>query len=502
MWGDTDPLTYCRPPPGTPDCRGPCQDCPDYCQPVQQSWCELEHTISTRLSDREDCRHNNKPNEPCEKVLIRVEKDVVTSNENCYQKDSELCGPQNCKFVNLTMNCHEKNSSVEVELLERECVICQPKLAETIEVIEVCEEVLTDDCATDPLSKTWRKICNTGKSEIISDGISFQFVTTEKTDISVADLVRGSIQPVDNLFSETLKKFLTTTQRTTTASSEEISEILNLLREPKRKEETTTKAGVSPEQSTRPSSIYFDPILNTRPLQHRLVQNISRPSFTESLNSQLQNQFETEKSQQKFETSNTLTSVTEVTTSAPETTKVFTIVPVSVATSTTTTTTTQTTTTVPTRKVSQTTPESRSTQSTTLATEKTTTTKTKLSPADFLKLCFISQIGCDFSQNEISSSTTTTTTTTSSPRPESTTERVERVTKISSERQEKLRQRLQLCFLSGICGDGEVQESLASEQKERLTTELPTSTSRRIDTEIQRKVQERARACFFQGKCN
>ena len=86
------------------------------------------------------------------------------------------------------MNCHEKNSTVEVQLLERECVVCQPKLAEKIEVIDVCEEILTDDCETDPLSVIWRKICNTRKAEVITDGISFQFVATEKTDISVADL--------------------------------------------------------------------------------------------------------------------------------------------------------------------------------------------------------------------------------------------------------------------------------------------------------------------------
>ena len=86
------------------------------------------------------------------------------------------------------MNRHEKNSTVEVQLLERECVVCQPKLAEKIEVIDVCEEILTDDCETDPLSVSWRKICNTRKAEVITDGISFQFVATEKTDISVADL--------------------------------------------------------------------------------------------------------------------------------------------------------------------------------------------------------------------------------------------------------------------------------------------------------------------------
>ena len=81
------------------------------------------------------------------------------------------------------MNCHEKNTTVQVELLERECVICQPKLAETIEVIDVCEENLTDDCETDSLPKTWRKICNTRTPEVVvRDGFVIQ------SDISVADL--------------------------------------------------------------------------------------------------------------------------------------------------------------------------------------------------------------------------------------------------------------------------------------------------------------------------
>ena len=75
------------------------------------------------------------------------------------------------------MNCHEKNTTVQVELLERECVICEPKLAETIEVIDVCEENLTDDCQTDTLPRTWRKICNTRSPVVVI-----------QSDISVADL--------------------------------------------------------------------------------------------------------------------------------------------------------------------------------------------------------------------------------------------------------------------------------------------------------------------------
>ena len=43
-------------PTGVPDCRGPCYDCQDYCEPVQQTWCELEHTVSTRTDTRAACR--------------------------------------------------------------------------------------------------------------------------------------------------------------------------------------------------------------------------------------------------------------------------------------------------------------------------------------------------------------------------------------------------------------------------------------------------------------
>ena len=43
-------------PTGVPDCRGPCYNCQDYCEPVQQTWCELEHTVSTRTEDRTACR--------------------------------------------------------------------------------------------------------------------------------------------------------------------------------------------------------------------------------------------------------------------------------------------------------------------------------------------------------------------------------------------------------------------------------------------------------------
>ena len=33
----------------------------------------------------------------CNQVVKRIEKDMVTQNENCYQKAAEICGPANCK---------------------------------------------------------------------------------------------------------------------------------------------------------------------------------------------------------------------------------------------------------------------------------------------------------------------------------------------------------------------------------------------------------------------
>ena len=41
-------MTVCSP-TGSPDCRGPCDACEDYCEPVQQQWCELSHSIHTQV---------------------------------------------------------------------------------------------------------------------------------------------------------------------------------------------------------------------------------------------------------------------------------------------------------------------------------------------------------------------------------------------------------------------------------------------------------------------
>ena len=51
-------VTVCTP-TGVPDCRGPCYKCPEYCEPVQQSVCEVSYSISTIVMEKTDCDYNN-----------------------------------------------------------------------------------------------------------------------------------------------------------------------------------------------------------------------------------------------------------------------------------------------------------------------------------------------------------------------------------------------------------------------------------------------------------
>jgi len=125
----------------------------------------------------------------------------------------------------------------------------------------------------------------------------------------------------------------------------------------------------------------------------------------------------------------------------------------------------------------------------------------KLSAAEFLRQCFLSHTGCDFSQNEIESKPTPDVTniapvTTGTPVVK-TTEAPRKPKNI----QERLKQRVKLCFFSGLCNDSDFQETTKRSQPSTTTQRSTTSASLR-ETEIQRRVQERARACFFEGRCN
>ena len=61
--------------------------------------CEVSHSISTMVTEKEECSTDNSE-AGCTEVIKRIEKDIVTSNENCYDKDAETCGPINCRYCN------------------------------------------------------------------------------------------------------------------------------------------------------------------------------------------------------------------------------------------------------------------------------------------------------------------------------------------------------------------------------------------------------------------
>lgn len=526
-------------PTGTPDCRGPCYNCEQYCEPAVQTWCEVSHSISTLVSDKRECREVE--GAECEEVLLRVEKDVVKSNDNCYEKAVELCGPVNCKFVNVTKECHEKNNTMQVELRERECMVCEPTLAEKVKVEEICEEIITNDCESDPLNKTWKKYCGEEETNLVQ---KFQFddieeprslTYPENDKFSVEDLIHQSLGPVNNLVFETLKQInvkdidsitpIIITEKPEDTATEDLSGILKLLELEKQavKEEvfalkesqsnpTTININVQfdptgADFSREPkSNVYFDQIRNTLNKKTELEKALSTTSkypsessphsLTEVLDKQLQSQF----LPTSTEITNTINKITpetlEETTTSPKSTKI-----------TDPTLETYISTTEPQITLTTANPGGKTEvpETTTTKPKESSLMRKKLTPAEFLRLCFTSHTGCDFSQNEIESNsnniadteavktTTTPTTTTAIP--------IAR----HSERdiQEKLKQRVKLCFFSGLCSDTDLEQHVTS--RGPTTTAKPvrlTTTRNPRSREIQRRVQERARACFFDGKCN
>jgi len=510
-------------PSGTPDCRGPCYNCDQYCEPALQTWCEVSHSISTLVSEKRECREVD--GEECKDVLIRMEKDVVKSSDNCYEKNVELCGPVNCKFVNITKECHDKNNTMQVELRERECVVCEPTLAEKVKVEEVCEDFLTNDCKTDPLSRTWKKFCNTEKSDSIEIK-KFRFDDVEEPrslnsqsndKFSVEDLINQSLGPVNNLVFETLKQIhvddldssnpVIITEKPEETEVDDLSAILKLLEEEKKivKEEvnalkesqlnpTTINVNVQFEPtganfSREPkSNVYFDPILNTlnpRINNGKVLTTTSKyssqsspPSLTELLDKQLQSQF--------FPTT------TYKPSTLPESTP---IVPIKV------TQPPRPSDTIPDQTIetyiSTTVPAQTTVTHSTKKPKESVKQKRKLSPAEFLRLCFTSRTGCDFSQNEVDSTSetptttiTTTTTTTITPK------------HVEKSVQDRLKQRVKLCFFSGLCSDSDLRRLTTTKTTTTVATTRLTTTRSPRSAEIQKRVLERARACFFEGKCN
>ena len=153
--------------------------------------------------------------------------------------------------------------------------------------------------------------------------------------------------------------------------------------------------------------------------------------------------------------------------------------------------------------------------SSTLSTITTTTTAkprgvtAPLTAADFLRLCFTSGKGCDFSRDFPTSTEPNTTpppTPTPTPTPPPTTSTSppteSPLDEAKQERKERLRQRLKLCFFSGICGNDDKRSKVR--QPRIIASDITTTKKSSIKTrreKLKLMVERKARACFLDGRC-
>ena len=446
------------------------------------------------------------------------------------------------------MVCEEKNSTVMVDLRQRECTVCQPSLEERLEVVDICDDVLTQDCQDDPLNpEPWSKFCDTNTSKVLNNGLTFNFEKKSLPETIAVDLVQQSLGPINDLLADTVLSrtnkeedtIVVTTPRIKTSSksrprsqsetTEDVSEILKILTQKQTETrdsdnfffgETSTSTPASRQvtganlPSPSSSSVYFDPVLNTRPLPSQ-YQDTTQSSLTEFLNFQLQKQFSSpatpvrnsvtvveNQSSPKSEPSVRITTtksdkdkftapVFEVETTAITSAE-------SMTSSTILTTTTTTTSSVPLK-----------TQKSQMSETNESQYRVTLTPSEVIQLCFLNSSYCDFSQNEVLvSNSETTTLLTTTP---STLEMEITVTRESSlliAQREDIKDQIRKCFLTGECGDAGDQggsgDQIHSPEEEVDTTTkaLVSSTLSSRDTALRKRVKERARACLFEGKCN
>jgi len=141
----------------------------------------------------------------------------------------------------------------------------------------------------------------------------------------------------------------------------------------------------------------------------------------------------------------------------------------------------------------------------------TTTTKRvpkKLSASDYFKLCFTSGKGCDFSLQEedeiVVAEEDNFIEQTSTGPPKTTTVYV--IENMLTNTEERLRARVQMCFVLGICNDEDIANSRTT-QAPTTTIKIPSRTSQqtsrnRPSEKIRERIRMQAYLCFSEGKCN
>jgi len=506
--------------------------------------------VKTEIRTVKECVEGQE-GETCSKINRRVEKDMVEEVNNCYQKEvEEMCGTINCKFVNVTEECHEKESTMLIQLTQRNCTLCEPSIAEKIELREKCEDKLTDECETDPLNNPWRKLCNRkveDKNDISLESNNllkkeqetFRSVDSVKGKVFVQDILDQSLAPINDLVFETLRKinvadldkenpvvFIPNQTTPTPSAKTDLTDLVEtLLGEELENERERAKLGELEEKileeelevlknknneptninlnikyefvtdrststtTTKPKqSVYFDQLLqfvDTQIESGDVESDSLTPTPTETLVgshilsvadiSDLLNFGTDQKSISEQSTTTTRQSTTTTTEITPNST---------VTESTTSTTTTTTTTTTATTAIEA-----------PIATTETSRIPKKLTAAEYLRLCFTSQTGCDFSYNPQNVIDNNLSTTTLKP-----TTQVTTTTKSSIN--ESLKSRLRLCLFSGLCSEDDILTARTSTSRP-ITTERTTQRPKNtLSKKRNENIRLRTYLCFSEGKCS
>eukprot|EP00092_Neocalanus_flemingeri_P047301 GFUD01053566.1.p1 GENE.GFUD01053566.1~~GFUD01053566.1.p1 ORF type:complete len:450 (+),score=136.75 GFUD01053566.1:180-1352(+) len=390
--------------------------------------------------------------------------------------------------------------------------MCEPDLAEGEEVEEECHEALTDECASEPFNKPWKKFCSDNQTEMkkFMDDKNVSLVREQPRaqDISAKRKLVGhnfdSEISTKNNFEVNTSKPTRQTQILPTGteslkSSEIDKELINLVKSEEKliHEELNMIRNLKSKPSNINVNVKYSFVTNPTsspppeytttvdPILHILETAIDLPYPKEDR--------KTDTKLLKTDSSVPQISTKEVpTTTIPAITTQTSLQP--------TTKDDQYTATTPTTRHSL---QTTSTTTETLKNRQASKTSKTLSASDFLRMCFKTGIGCDFSQNNFKnkvfttepSTTPTQETTSSTPSPSFIT------TESSSSIRDRLKERVKLCFFSNICSDPCYDKPVIRQPRLILSPSTQTPQEEKSRSRSN-KIKEQIQACFFEGYCS
>jgi len=368
-----------------------------------------------------------------------------------------------------------------------------------------CQEVLTDDCESEPLSKPWKKFCSDNHNEmekfVVSKQVSLVNEEPRSQELNnKRKLVENNFIPQAsnrNFEMKTLnpreKSYPLPANTDSIKTSEKDKELIKLIKSEesiiqeelqmiKSLNSKPTNINLNVKYSFVPNTTPSPPSIETTtidPIIHLLENVINLPDDKEdiTINTKLPEVLPTFPTPHK-----SFNEVIATTTRLP-------------------TTTTQI-------SIQKTTKEEENTNKSAEGQRRKATKN--MSATDYLRLCFTSGLGCDFgrsgSANEILTTEPSTTprheTTTSTPTPLIIT------TEEPSGIRERLKERVKLCFFSHICNDPSTTSQIKPiiRQPRVIAAPITQRTDKEKDrsrsNSIRAQIQARAKACFFEGKCN